>query len=74
MHIRDLDQVGYLYEKRKIISEKILECAGTLNVLISGRYQEPEFVEAARPAVMALLNEQLGAIDERLREYGVTVD
>lgn len=74
MHISDLDQVCYLAERRKNLLEKVNECASTLNVLIGGRYQEAEFIEAARPAVMAILNGELASLETRLKSYGIEFD
>jgi hypothetical protein len=43
-------------------------------VMIDGRYQDDEIIEAARPAIVAVLNRRIAELDEDLLAMGVVVD
>ncbi|AVO22996.1 hypothetical protein HWB57_gp159 [Erwinia phage vB_EamM-Bue1] len=45
-----------------------------LGVTLHGTYQDPEFVNEVRPAVVAVLNKRIKLIHDQLLELGVTPD
>ena len=72
MRVEDFQQANYLMNRRSALIQDLRSVEQTgLGITIVGKYQDDDFVDAIRPAVVNELKGRIELVEQDLKELGM---